>query len=61
MKPSERQAASRQARKKAGGKPVHVILPPDAAAALAKLLSARYAATQAECITRALVAAARYA
>lgn len=61
MTSSARQQASRQARKKAGGKPVHVVLPPDAAEALAKLLEARYADTQGECIARALMAAARYA
>lgn len=54
------QQSSRQARIKAGGKAVHVLLPPDAAEALRKLLDARYAYTIGECIARALVAAARY-
>lgn len=57
----ERQARSRKARSRAGGKAVHAVLPPDAATALAKLLDARYADTVGECIARALVAAARYA
>lgn len=57
----ERQARSRKERAKAGGKQVSVMLPPDAAEALAKLLDARYADTVGECIARALVAAARYA
>lgn len=60
-KPAERQARSRKARAEAGGKPVHAVLPPDAAQALQKLLDARYADTIGECIARALVAAARYA
>lgn len=57
----ERQARSRKARAEAGGKAVYAVLPPDAAAALARLLDARYADTVGECIARALVAAARYA
>ena len=56
----ERQARSRKARAKAGGKQVTVMLTPDGAAALAKLLDARYAITTQECIDRALVAVARY-
>jgi hypothetical protein len=58
---SERQQASRQARTKAGGKAIAVVLSPDAAAALAKLLESRYADSQKEAIERALMAAARYA
>ena len=61
MKPSERQARSRKARASAGGKAISVVLSPDAAAALAKLLDSNYAASQKEIIDRALVAAARYA
>jgi hypothetical protein len=60
MSQSERQASSRQARKKAGGRQVSVVLPPDAAEALVKLQEARYADTVTECIARALVLAARY-
>jgi hypothetical protein len=56
-----RQSASRQARIRAGGKAVHAVLSPDAAAALAKLLDARYADTIGETMDRALIAAARYA
>lgn len=59
--PSERQATSRKSRQKAGGKAVSVVLSPDAAAALAKLLESRYADSQKEAIERALIAAARYA
>ena len=58
---SERQARSRKARANAGGKQVAVMLTPAGAAALAKLLDARYALNAQECIDRALIAAARYA
>ena len=61
MKPSDRQARSRKARASAGGKAIAVVLSPDAAAALAKLLESRYADSQKEAIERALIAAARYA
>ncbi|THD06118.1 hypothetical protein [Rhodanobacter lindaniclasticus] len=58
---SERQARSRKARAKAGGKSIAVTLSPSAADALAKLLDSRYADSQKETIERALIAAARYA
>ena len=57
--PAGRQASSRQARTREGGKAVHVVLSPDAAKALAKLLKSGYSNTIGEVIDRALVKAAR--
>jgi hypothetical protein len=52
--PATRQALSRRARIAAGAMPVHVVLPPEAAAALARII-ARDGITKGEAIARALV------
>lgn len=57
MIPSERQSKSRQARQKAGGRALYVVLTPDAAKALERLLGGSYGHTLTECVCRALVQA----